>query len=205
MAIFNSKGLALLAATTLAASALACQAFASTFVFDIQSDGQGTTGDVTWSVTSGGPNIIVDRAGTWVFDNVSNTFGYANLRTDNYVGGLPSSIGMGIPALNQYVLFQDAGSTPLFTYRGGLTQYNRPTTVDFTVGTYSVDYTISGTSYQVPFVISCSDCGEAQTPTVEVGHTSAVPEPATWAMLILGMGALGAALRRRQSGALVAA
>ncbi len=38
-----------------------------------------------------------------------------------------------------------------------------------------------------------------------INFSTSVPEPATWAMLILGMGAMGAVLRRRREGALVAA
>ena len=33
--------------------------------------------------------------------------------------------------------------------------------------------------------------------------STSVPEPSIWAMMILGMGAMGAALRRRREGALV--
>jgi hypothetical protein len=37
----------------------------------------------------------------------------------------------------------------------------------------------------------------ADTVTLNIGATGAVPEPATWAMMILGMGAVGFAMRRR--------
>jgi hypothetical protein len=37
----------------------------------------------------------------------------------------------------------------------------------------------------------------ADSVTLNIGATPAVPEPATWAMMILGMGAVGFAMRRR--------
>ena len=49
-------------------------------------------------------------------------------------------------------------------------------------------FKLSGVAYQLP-VLSGG------------GGAGAVPEPATWAMLILGMGAVGGAMRRRNQGA----
>ncbi|MBT9472342.1 MAG: PEPxxWA-CTERM sorting domain-containing protein [Phenylobacterium sp.] len=34
---------------------------------------------------------------------------------------------------------------------------------------------------------------------VSIGVSSAVPEPATWAMMIMGFGLVGSAMRRRQA------
>jgi hypothetical protein len=52
---------------------------------------------------------------------------------------------------------------------------------------------VNGTIYQGP-TLSGS--------TVEIA-TAAVPEPATWAMMLLGLGGVGVVLRRRQNGRLV--
>jgi hypothetical protein len=88
----------------------------------------------------------------------------------------------------------------------------------FTAPGVSTDYTVAGTAwktYQTSFVAdSTSDvltfAGAVQTGDTSVGLdaiTVAVPEPATWAMMLIGFGMVGCALRarRRQDGRLAAA
>lgn len=70
------------------------------------------------------------------------------------------------------------------------------------VGLDAGDITLVGNQLQIDFRGTCNACG-GQITTGDVLTISfdagAVPEPATWAMLILGFGAVGASLRRRRS------
>lgn len=73
---------------------------------------------------------------------------------------------------------QFVSSADLFSLVG-----NRPV---FNLGTFNLTSIVSGSS------------------TLRISAaTAAVPEPATWGMMVLGFGALGGALRRRRTGARV--
>jgi hypothetical protein len=195
----NKYFLAAVSAVSLLAVGSVAQA--ATFTFEIGTEADGLTGgDVQWSADTGASGDIVDHAGTWYpFTNINNTYGYANLRTDNYVGGAATSIGMGLPneSGTPYVLFQAANGTPLFSVDA--TDGNgRPVAASFTPGTYSVDYTIGGTSYtDVPFVITGSG-------SLSVGTGPGAPEPASWALMLAGFAGLGGVLRARRGAALAA-
>lgn len=61
---------------------------------------------------------------------------------------------------------------------------------------------LAGTAYNLVFASYVNSDRGAFSVTANgpgtVSQTGAVPEPATWAMMILGMGAVGFAMRRRQ-------
>jgi len=79
---------------------------------------------------------------------------------------------------------------------------NRTLTPDSTVGMQTATFNISGIS-SFTFVTSNSTWGEntIQTDnwTYSLDAAGGVPEPATWTMMILGFGAIGGSLRRRNA------
>lgn len=67
-------------------------------------------------------------------------------------------------------------------------------TLDFSAPLSSAGTTIAGGFESIPFSLGRSVTGGA----VIADATSAVPETATWSVMIVGMGAIGYALRRRR-------
>ena len=61
--------------------------------------------------------------------------------------------------------------------------------------------TTIGTSYTLRFSLSNSDAGPngLRIFATDAAVTGAVPEPATWAMMLLGFGGIGMAIRRRRN------
>lgn len=61
----------------------------------------------------------------------------------------------------------------------------------------SFSFTATGASSTLAFT---STTATAFGPALDGVSVAAVPEPATWAMMIFGFGLVGAAMRRRRSG-----
>jgi hypothetical protein len=61
---------------------------------------------------------------------------------------------------------------------------------------------VDGASYECQGSFSCYDLGGGDTRFIGSGSANYVPEPAAWALALVGFGGLGAALRRRRNLAL---
>nr|WP_308515616.1 FxDxF family PEP-CTERM protein [Sphingomonas limnosediminicola] len=57
----------------------------------------------------------------------------------------------------------------------------------------------AGTNYTFAFTGNNSDAAAALSGNVTIRQTPAVPEPGTWAMMLLGFGATGLMMRRRKA------
>jgi hypothetical protein len=77
---------------------------------------------------------------------------------------------------------------------------------DFTLREMALTGLVAGASYQLSFVGAgrCCDVGALMIDDVRI-EAAGVPEPSTWALLILGFGAVGAGTRRRARAALARA
>jgi len=67
-----------------------------------------------------------------------------------------------------------------------------------TVGAPNNPIETGGSSYECQGSFSCFDLGGGNTRYIESGFASEVPEPATWALALVGFAGLGAALRGRR-------
>jgi hypothetical protein len=77
---------------------------------------------------------------------------------------------------------------------------NNPTNVgllSFEAFTGGAPLSLGFTNYNGQRLIFAADVYGTNGMTGNVGAVGAVPEPATWAMLIMGFGAIGATIRRR--------
>jgi hypothetical protein len=112
--------------------------------------------------------------GQVTFNNVSGSFGGSP--------GIASSIGFGEGVISS---FQISGSSLGFTQFGGPALYTGPTSSPmFDIGSFTLTN---------PF-FNLHD-------TLTISQVAAVPEPSTWAMMILGFFGIGfMAYRRNQSG-----
>jgi hypothetical protein len=70
--------------------------------------------------------------------------------------------------------------------------------------TETISYVATGTSTAISFIETANGSNGNNDPLIDgvsfaSSSASAVPEPATWAMMLFGMGAIGIAVRRRQA------
>jgi hypothetical protein len=93
------------------------------------------------------------------------------------------------------------GSTLLASYTGGQLESSIGLQGYPANGSF-VGFLADGASADFDKVVLSAAGGD---PFESVNYAAAVPEPAAWAMLILGMAGLGGVLRRRRDGALAAA
>jgi hypothetical protein len=106
----------------------------------------------------------------------------SNLAAGYYYLGISISGNEPVNSVNQ-LLFQTGSTTAT---RGPASGLNPTTLADFDGNTYDP----TPGAYQINLT------GVAVGPAAVAG----VPEPATWAMMVLGFGAIGAGLRRRTTG-----
>lgn len=174
---------ALFGAGLLAATALASPASAATFLFTFDGDG-GADGSGTLitedAPTAGGGLLITGITGTF------------------RGGAITSLLAPGTFGGNDNLLFPDAGSGAVpdrllsfagfsFTFQGGAPQPANifaTTLVASGYGVLEAGESIAAGSFSVTRVTTPPPVG-------------AIPEPGTWALMLLGFGFVGAAMRRR--------
>ncbi|RYD21231.1 MAG: PEP-CTERM sorting domain-containing protein [Spirochaetia bacterium] len=141
-----------------------------------------------------------------VFDGTAGTFGNANVTVSPFVdiytfdiataGNLgltlssiassgPSDINFSLVRLNP-----PGGGNNVMLAQGstGTVEFYSLSNLNATAGTYTLR--LAGTVAGAP-------PSAAYSGTISFAQTAAVPEPATWAMMTLGFGAMGFAMRRK--------
>ena len=87
------------------------------------------------------------------------------------------------------------GGDVLFSFITGSGTTNQTITVDNLVGLQTFAFNMTGLS-SFTFTPINTEGGWLQLDNITIG--SAVPEPSTWAMMLMGFGAVGLAMRRRR-------
>jgi hypothetical protein len=147
-----------------------------------------------------GPSCVIN------FDGVAGTFGNANVISAPFADSYAFDLGTGLFSLTL---------TTLFTGNVGSAQ-------DINFNLVSLSRSGTGGAVSVPLIPATDEIYQLQNLSVTAGQyilrlegrgasninasysgtlnfsPAAVPEPATWALMILGMGAVGFAMRRRR-------
>jgi hypothetical protein len=154
----------------LAATCLASPASAAQFLFNFD----GTTVDVAGTLTT---NDVPNISGGLLITNITGT-----------VNGtaITSLLAPGAFAFNDNLLFP--GRDPLLSTGG----------FSFAIGATPFNIFFSSAGGFTFFAEGFAERGSfAVTPVVTPPPVGAIPEPGTWALMLMGFGFVGAAMRRR--------
>ncbi|MES3027405.1 MAG: PEPxxWA-CTERM sorting domain-containing protein [Pseudomonadota bacterium] len=156
---------------------------------DTNYDGAGRMNGESIDIAPAGPNFSGSGL-TFTFDTPINAFGLniGDWGTCCQPSSLYISFDGGAVVLVATSLFY--GDNPGYIAGQGFTNF---------VGAFDTSGTFSKVSFYgdgVGEVLVAG--GEIRYATLELGSVGGVPEPATWAMMIIGFGGAGAMLRRRR-------
>ena len=142
---------------------------------------------------------------TIAFDGTSGTYGNANVTNQNFFDRYIFDLGDGLLSLMLTTTFSgaDGGAQDIdfsvvrLNPPGTASNVNIPM-VPTTDETYSLrNYAVSAGQYALRLEGSgASNLNASYAGTINFSATPAVPEPATWGMMILGFGVVGYAMRR---------
>jgi hypothetical protein len=143
--------------------------------------------------------IVYNISGGMFADGTAFTGGFTYETSNNSISAFDVNTNAGVLPAFHYV---DANSG---AYVGGGAGPNNFITIADT-GTRYFNFSFAsslatGASQSISTSSSyeCNNCGTFRRVTAGTVSTGAVPEPATWAMMILGMGAVGFAMRRKSN------
>jgi hypothetical protein len=142
-------------------------------------------------ITVGAPdNVTIPNKVT--FDTTTNTAGsvspwfqFSNDQTGTYTFALITSTNLATVTLEE--LLNDGGTTVLQQLPGSGNSLTMMTGV-----------LTAGTTYRFLYTFNAGEGGG--TVSGNASFVQAVPEPATWALMLLGFGGIGLAMRRRRRG-----
>lgn len=193
-----------------ACAAIAAPASAAIFTDDFESYALGlnqTNFAPNWTVTNGTVDLV---GGPGFFDELCDTGKCVDLDGSTSDAGVFTSLSLNLIGGQTYTASYDLAAsrrggpanvltvnfgTNSFVY--GLVSGGSPATDPFK--TFSLNFTPGSTgTYQLSFSTSGNDNVGPLLDNVNVA-TAAVPEPATWAMMITGFGGVGALVRRRRT------
>ena len=187
---------ALAAGLTLAPAAHAAVVLSDNFDGEVADD-LNWDGDAVFFVSAGSVDLI--GAGG-AFDFYPGNGSYIDM---------DGSTGVGNDPAGQITSFDSfgAGRYTLTFFLGGNARNAPARTTRISLGDWSTDITLNANAPLTQYTFSFNTSGGALVFT-ELGPSNqqgnildnvalAIPEPATWAMMILGFGAAGAMLRRR--------
>jgi len=166
-------------------------------VSDFDTASQTFTGVTADSITFSGDGYFHNHGGTGGF----NIYAIVNGSTQTiftYAGGVPTDVYFhnhgGTGGFNIYAIVNGSTQT-IFTYAGGV-----PTDLYYLSGLGTIGFgggTVTGIQISsTQFVGNAFHAFGNESFTLNV--SAAVPEPGTWAMMLLGFGAIGVAMRRRK-------
>jgi len=176
----------LLAGTAFAASIIASPAFAQNITGTLNFGALGGTN--YFDPTNGGVPAGYGNTGSATVAIGSGVeFGYqdgANLDTANFTGTSLTITDQTFSSASPFFMTFTSNVAGFFNNAA------------FSSNGFGGSFSVSGNT----LTFSAPTVGTPQTRTSVItfaGATGAVPEPATWAMMVLGFGAVGASLRRR--------
>jgi len=198
--------LSLTAAAALAAYSVPSQAAVVVGGFSLDTGSFGTGLGVHSNGTQSGPSIggAVNTDGSAVtFSTTSGNLsitgsGEATVEGDPGMENLLVTFAKGWDDVT--FNFEKLESNAAFTLLvNGTALYNAGNCVICTIGNGANKFTISGTGITTLLFNFNPAIADAKQFRVEGVSTVAVPEPTTWAMLIAGLGVVGASMRRRKT------
>ena len=153
-------------------------------------------GVAAWNGSSTGPSLFTSAPFTGDYN--TNVLGIdPSTGNNNYAPVTISTGGLGLTAGKQYVaFFSGAGmGNPTYDSAAMETTYNYKGS---TFVTMVYDNAMGGSPFTDTANWNLSIPGNVPTATFDFSHpsSSGAPEPAIWAMMLLGFGGLGAALRQ---------
>lgn len=154
-------------------------------------------------VTSPCSNLVIDGNSCTFSGNINgstNTTADASfLNAQNAYNAYAAMNGFGTITLN-FLADTDSGLGGLGTFTGldqtsGTFTINPGYSIDYFAVKYGDRFTLYNYNGQTTFT---TDGQHGLSHLVFFGSQTAVPEPATWAMMLLGFGGIGIAMRRRR-------
>ena len=132
------------------------------------------------------PNKVGFDTTTNTAGSVSPWFEFSNDQTGNYTFALITSTPGATVTLEQ--LLAGGGSSIIQTVMGS------GNSLTLNTGTL-----MAGTTYRFLYTFNAGTGGGTVSGNASFLQSSAVPEPATWALMLIGFGGIGFAMRRRRT------
>jgi hypothetical protein len=181
------------------------QRFASSSAYSVEMDFAFTPANGSWSrIFNTSPGGTFDN-GAYVFANQVNWYESGNLNGGPFTSN----------AMHEYLFTRDAGGINI--YLDGVLSLSTPAYADSAILDPQLTLFHDNGGENAPGEINFArfydgaltpgdaaylwNNGSLRTTAELLGQQGAVPEPATWALMLLGFGGLGAQLRRRRTAA----